>query len=320
MSDFDKYTLVPGYSTLDSRDDVDLSTSITDNLSVKYPLIASPMSSVCESEMAIAIAKAGGVGAIHRYMTLGDQAIQVHKVKFEGLPVGASVSTDISGVDLLVAGHADFVIFDVAHGDSKPVLEAAEKIRKQYSIPIVSGNIVTWQAAGRWLDIGVNVLRVGLGSGSACTTREVAGVGRNQIDAIREIRDTYKTKATILSCGGIRNSGDIVKALAAGADAVIIGRMFAGCEESPARNTSRYDVVRYSGMASQEAEEGRVARTGEDPTDIIHLRMPEGKSEWLAIQGPVKDVVARLVTGVKIGFAYVGARNIQELQRLARFE
>lgn len=309
-SDFDKYMLVPRYSALESRSAIDLSWEMPRYSMREWPhakrpfslpIISSPMSSVTEGRMAMAISRLGGVGVIHRYMTPEAQMAEQIKSRIVGISIS---SKDDGRSSLAIAGGADFLMIDVAHGDSLPALLITEKYARQ--IPIISGNIVTVAAAKRYLDVGAAGLRVGIGTGSACTTRTVAGVGVNQLEALMNIRHEFPN-ALILSCGGIRNSGDIVKALAAGANAVIIGGLFAGTDSAPQTNG------RHLGMASIEAEKLRIDRTGEDASDLIHLVAPEGKD----ISPPnfgrkLEDVVRELEMGIRIGFGYLGARTIKE--------
>lgn len=321
-SDFDRFTLIPQYSDLHSREEVNLSTKITHQVETALPLVASPMSTVTEERTAITLAKLGGVGVIHRYLPTDEQAEMVAEVRQAGYKVGAAIGANKmeSRVKALVDAQVDFLVGDIAHGDSASWFDLLKWIRKEYGddIQVISGNIVTVEAARRQVEIGIDGLRVGIGSGSVCETRKVTGVGRNQIKSIAEIHGHFP-RVPIVSCGGVRQSGDIVKALAAGASSVIIGRLFASCDESPAPRLNDGRVI-YAGMASRFSEEMRLKRTGEDPKDIFHLTTPEGKQDLLDPTGPVADLVNRLAGGVRAGLAYVGARTIPELWEKARWE
>ena len=322
-SDFDRYTILPGYSTLSSRAEVDLSTRITADFRSNLPFMASPMSTVTKARMAIAIAKVGGIGAIHRYLKPIDQHEEVRLVKEAGYPVGAAIGAtkNEERVDALMKEpRPDFLIGDVASGDMESCFELLEYIRKTYGdeIQVISGNIATARSAEHYYTAGVDGFRVGIGAGSVCITRQVAGVGRNQLIAIKEIHDAFP-EIPITSCGGVRYSGDIVKALAFGAESVVIGRLLAACDESPA-NRLMSGQVEYFGMASYFAEKQRAELTGEDPSAIHHLVAPEGKSDMLEPAGPVEKVIASLAGGVKAGLAYLGARTIPEFQKVARWE
>ncbi len=323
-SDFDMFTLVPQYSDLKSREEANLRTALVTTIGIDIPIIASPMNTVTESKMAIKMGELGGIGFIHRYMTIEEQCKELCKV--EHCNVGASISTNSRPrIDALIKAGVDALILDVAHGDTKACLDTIKYVKKNYGTSIISGNIVTANAALRLAEAEVDGLRVGIGAGSVCTTRMVAGVGRNQLKAlatIKRIMNDSDYTIPILSCGGIRDSGDIVKALAAGASSVIIGRLFAPTDESPAprANKDGKQVVVYGGMASTFAETLRAEKEGINPADIFHITTPEGKEEFLEVVGPVENVVKRLVGGIRAGMAYLGARTIPELQRKAFWE
>lgn len=323
-SDFDKYLLLPCQSSLKSRNDVNLATRVTKGLYMGIPIMTSPMNTVTEARMALAIAKWGGVGIVHRYMTPKEQAIQIETFRggsSERFLVGAAIG--VSDVEervkalMSIEDPPDFLMFDIAHGDMLTAYDALKFIKRDWDVPVISGNIVTADAAIRYDEYEADGFRVGMGSGSMCTTRRVAGVGRNQLTAIRKIHEAVP-ETPITSCGGIRTSGDVVKALAAGASSVLIGSLFASCDESPAPREG--GKIRYAGMASFFGESLRVARTGEDPNDIHHFVAPEGMSALLEPTGPLHATVERLLGGVRAGFAYLGAENIEELWRNARWE
>lgn len=340
MSDFDAYSILPGKSSLYSRDEASLKTRITRKITVDIPIVASPMSTVTEFKMALKVAEFGGVGVIHRYMTPGEQATQIQKFRKEaqlalnnglGYKVGGAIGSNNKDhrVDALIDAGADFLMGDVANGWTDSSLELMKYIRKTYGddVQVISGNIATSDAADELSRAGVDGFRVGIGSGSVCITRQVAGVGRNQLVAINEIHER-RPEIPITSCGGIRYSGDIVKALAFGAESVIIGRLFAACDESPAKRLADGRVI-YAGMASYFAEQARVERTGENPDDIFHLTSPEGKEDILEPVGPVRDVLlgrggskplGGLLPGIRTGMSYLGARSIPEFQKVAKWE
>lgn len=325
MNDFDKYLLRPKYTVLESRESVDLSVKLLPNLTLKVPIVASPMNTVCEHDMAVTIARAGGVGVIHRYMTSGEQADMVRKVKEQGVSVGAAIASgsrekqEFRTSKLLKAG-ADFLLGDIANGDSGRFLSYLKYVRKQHGddVAIVSPNIVTAEAAKRYATLGIQGFRVGVGNGSVCTTRSVAGVGRNQITSIKEIHSEFP-EIPVWSCGGIRQASDITKALAAGASAVIVGRLLAPCIESPAPRLSD-GKVRYFGMGSYFAEELRIQRTKEPKESIYHMKAPEGKEDVLEPNGTVADLIKRISMELRIGFAYLGAENLAVLWKNAEWE
>lgn len=311
MSDFDKYLLVPQYSELHSRNDVDLKKDFL-GLGKRLPFILSPMSTVSSELTCELIYNYGGIGVVHRYMTIDEQADIIARLHIKGVKVGASIGTTNMKIRIeeCYKAMADFFIIDVAHAHTKDCLDMVKYIKESFDIPVISGNIVTKDAADDFIEAGIDAFRVGMGSGSVCTTREVCGVGRNQLDAIHDIHYRYP-EIPVYSCGGIRNSGDIVKALAFGASGVIIGRLFAMSNEAP-------NVGVHYGMASINAENDRPDLELE--TGVHHLIAPEGTSEILENQEPLKDIVTRLEYGTKAGLAYIGAKDIEDLWTKADWE
>ena len=446
---FDDVLLLPGYTNV-LPDEVDTSTVLVREIHLHIPIVSSPMDTVTESRMAIALAREGGVGVIHRNMPIERQVAEVDRVKrsehgiiwdpiylsphhtvrdalqlmeryhISGVPitdesgslVGILTNRDIRfetnydrpirevmtaenlitaplGTTLdeaerilqkhkieklpivdeqgklrglitikdllkirqhpnatkdskgrLVVGAAvgplrepveraralyeagvDFIVIDSAHGHSEGVLQAVRAIRRALpDLPIVAGNVATREGVRALVEAGAECIRVGLGAGSICTTRVVAGVGVPQFTAILECaEEASKLGVPIIADGGIRYSGDIVKALAAGASAVMLGNLLAGCEESPGeieiyRNRA-YKVYRGMGSlaAMREGSSDRYAQT--DPRKIV----PEGVEGRVPYRGPLSETIHQLVGGLRSGMGYVGARNLQELRQKARF-
>ena len=230
---FDDVTLVPKYSEI-LPSEVDTKTNLSKNLSLKIPLLSSAMDTVTESKMAIAIAKAGGIGVIHRNIDINKQIIEIKKVKSKNFIVGAAIGAgpnEMKRADAILKEKVNLIVVDTAHGHSKKVAEIIKIIKKYKSnqITLCAGNIATAEAAKFLTNLGVDIIKVGIGPGSICTTRLVAGIGVPQLSAILDVKKGVKNKkVSIISDGGIKFSGDIVKALAAGADAVMIGSLFAG--------------------------------------------------------------------------------------------
>ena len=197
------------------------------------------MDTVTESKMATAIAKAGGIGIIHRNLDIKKQTKEIIKVKKKKLFVGAAVGTnkeDLERAKSLKDNGCDLIVVDTAHGHSKKVLDILYKLKKiNDKVPICVGNIATGEAAKKLYNSGADIIKVGIGPGSICTTRMVAGIGVPQISAIIDVKKALKKNVKIISDGGIKFSGDIVKALAAGADAIMMGSIFAGTDESPGK-------------------------------------------------------------------------------------
>ena len=311
--EFDHITILPRHSELTSRSEIDLSTDYGGGLLLSNPLISSPMSSVTDYEMAKEIAAYGGVGVIHRYMPHKAQLTAIHLLKRDGLKTMAAVSSKrCLDTAILCLSKVDGIMLDVAHGDTKACIDLIIDIKKTNpDIHITSGNIVTYDAASRLKDAGVNAFRVGIGAGHACITRMVSGIGRNQLKAIREVS---KAGLPVLSCGGIRNSGDIVKCLAAGASGVIIGRLFSTTTESSAKRIG--GKVVYAGMASPFAEDERASATGESRDAFHQSGVYEGETQFLEETGSLRYTVHSLLGGIRAGLAYLGCRSIKELHSI----
>ena len=244
------------------------------------------------------------------------------KDKFGRLRVGAAVGVTpdiLDRIDALKNAGVDVISIDTAHGHSKGVMEAAKKVKKKYpSLELIVGNIATGEAARALAKIGVDAVKVGVGPGSICTTRIVAGTGVPQITAVMEAAAALKNKNIgIISDGGIRYTGDMVKALAAGANCVMMGNVFAGTEESPGE-TIIYEgrkFKQYRGMGSLGAmAQGSSDRYFQDPEDDIKKFVPEGIEGRVAFKGSLKEVVHQFTGGLRAGMGYCGASTIKELQ------
>ena len=237
---FDDVTLTPKYSEI-LPSEVDTSIKLTKFLKLKIPLISSAMDTVTESKMAIAIGKAGGLGVIHRNLDIKKQVLEIKKVKKQKLPVGAAVGAgpnEFKRALAILKENVDMIVVDTAHGHTKKVSEIIRLIKKNKSkkTALCAGNIATAEAAKFLNKLGVDIIKVGIGPGSICTTRLVAGIGVPQLSAILEVRNGIKNKnLKIISDGGIKYSGDLAKAFAAGADAVMIGSLFSGTDETPGK-------------------------------------------------------------------------------------
>ena len=236
---FDDVLLIPQYSSV-LPSETKISLNLTKKIFLKVPFLSSAMDTVTESKMAIAMALAGGIGVIHRNLSIKDQVKEITKVKNRKLIVGAAVGTskeDLERAKALINNGCDMIVVDTAHGHSAKVLKILTKLKKiEKNISLCVGNIATGEAAKRLYDSGADIIKVGIGPGSICTTRMVAGIGVPQISAILEVKQALKNKKIkIISDGGIKFSGDIAKALAAGADAIMMGSIFAGTDESPGK-------------------------------------------------------------------------------------
>jgi IMP dehydrogenase len=246
---FDDVTLAPKYSEI-LPSEVNTGVELTKYLKLKIPLLSSAMDTVTESKMAIAIAKAGGIGVIHRNLNVKEQIIEIKKVKKKKLLVGAAVGAgpnEFTRAKALVNEGVDLIVVDTAHGHTKKVAEIIKFIKKikNKKIALCGGNIATPEAAKFLIKLGVDIIKIGIGPGSICTTRLVAGIGVPQLSAILSVRNGIKNKnIKIISDGGIKYSGDLAKAFAAGADAVMIGSLFAGTDEAPGKiNKKKWKIV-----------------------------------------------------------------------------
>ena len=322
---FDDVLLVPRRSSIRSRQDVNLTTRLTRNISIKLPIIAANMDTVCEEEMALALARLGGVGIIHRFLPIEAQAQMVENVKHENssFVVGAAVGTDHDAVirsKALISAGVDVLVLDIAHGHSEHSIDALKELKNVFpDTDVIAGNIATLAGAEDLFEAGADAIKVGVGPGGVCTTRVVAGVGVPQLTAISSASEV---PIPTIADGGITSSGDIAKAIAAGADTVMIGSMFAGTKESPGdvESSPRGLVKRVRGMASFEAIEARALRSGEVIDDeYFEQRAPEGVEGVVPYKGEVSKVIIQLVAGLKSGMSYSNARTISEFWEKAEF-
>lgn len=328
---FDDVLLVPQRSDIRSRSDVSVATKLTKNVLLDTPIVAANMDTVCETDMAVAMARLGGIGIIHRFMSPDLQADMVGKVKAEDLLVGAAIGTDQDAIERslnLAAAGVDVLVLDIAHGHAGHAISLLVELKRQLpNTDIVAGNVATRAGAEDLVAAGADGIKVGVGPGGVCTTRLVAGVGVPQLTAIADCAETPLLDADgvavpIIADGGIRGSGDIAKALAAGASSVMIGSLFAGTKESPGEveHSPTGLVKRVRGMASFEALQARAHRQGESlDREYFEQRAPEGVEGTVAYRGSVVKMVARMVAGLRSGMSYSNATTISELWENAQF-
>ena len=336
---FDDLLLVPAYSTVVPAD-VSLKTRLCDGIELSIPVCSAAMDTVTESAMAIALAQSGGIGFIHKNLSVEAQADMVRAVKraevtskdaavdsngklLAGAAVGVSETTMVR-VKALVDAGVDILTVDSAHGHSKGVIDTVAKIRKAYpKLPLVGGNIVTSDAAQALIQAGASVLKVGVGPGSICTTRIVSGVGVPQLSAISDVVQVAKRyNVGVIADGGIKFSGDIVKALAAGADAVMLGGLLAGCEETPGDIIEVYGkrVKTYVGMGSLSAmQRGSSDRYFQGGQKELKKLVPEGIEATVPYKGPMSDVIYQMRGGLRSGMGYCGCETISELKDKTKF-
>jgi IMP dehydrogenase len=322
---FDDVLLLPGESEVLPRD-VALGTRFTKGLRLRAPLVSSAMDTVTEARAAIAMATAGGLGIIHKNLPPAAQAEHVARVKHAGLLAGAAVGVGpdrAERVARLVDAGVDVVVVDTAHGHSKGVADAVRAIRRDHpGLQLVAGNVATTEGALALCDAGVDAVKVGIGPGSICTTRVVSGVGVPQLTAIDDcVRACDRYDVPVIADGGVKYSGDVVKALAAGAATVMIGSLFAGTEEAPGERilVEGRAYKQYRGMGSLGAmRDGSKDRYFQDGADNGKL-VPEGVEGRVPYKGPLAAVVHQLLGGLRSGMGYVGAADLAELRARSRF-
>lgn len=324
---FDDVLLIPKYSEI-LPSEVTTNTSLSKNLNLKIPIISSAMDTVTESKMAIAIAKAGGIGVIHRNLDIKSQISEINKVKSKKLLVGAAVGAgplEYKRAEAILKANVDLIVVDTAHGHTKKVGEIIRKIKKLKSnkTTLCAGNIATTEAAKFLIKLGAEVIKVGIGPGSICTTRLVAGIGVPQLSAILAVRKGVgRKKVSIIADGGIKFSGDISKALAAGADAVMIGSLFAGTNESPGKIIKKNGKLfkNFRGMGSIGAmNKGSADRYFQTKQKDTSKYVPEGVEGLVKYKGSVEKIIYRLIGGLKSSMGYLGKKKIINLRNKPKF-
>lgn len=336
---FDDVLLVPQYSEI-TPDMADVSTKLTNTFKMNVPFLSAAMDTVSEHKLVTALALAGGLGVIHKNMSIADQAKEVEMIKnyeFDNeknkrvlidkkgrLCVGAAIGVTADMMDrvhaLMDAG-VDVFVLDSAHGDSKNIINAIKNLRLEYpSMELIAGNVATYEGALDLMKAGASAVKVGMGPGSICTTRIIAGIGVPQLQAVMDCaRASKEMNVPIIADGGIKYSGDVVKALAAGANTVMLGGLFATCEEAPGdiyeSNGKKYRT--YRGMGSIEAmakgSTDRYFQTG-------HKKfVAEGVQGIVEVKTTVEELVFQLIGGLKAGMGYCGSKDIPTLQGKGTF-
>ena len=324
---FDDVTLAPNYSEI-LPSEVDTKIKLSKYLTISIPIISSAMDTVTESNMAVAIAKKGGIGVIHRNLSIEDQVKEIKKVKAKKMLVGAAVGASkqeyMRALNILKED-IDLIVVDTAHGHTKKVGEIIKYIKKikPNKTTLCAGNIATAEAAKYLVKLGVDVLKVGIGPGSICTTRLVAGIGVPQLSAILDVKKGIGNKKTaLIADGGIKFSGDIAKALAAGADAVMIGSLFAGSKQAPGKIINRKGKLfkSFRGMGSIGAmNKGSADRYFQCKQKDTSKYVAEGVEGFVKYKGPVEKIIYQLVGGLKSSMGYLGAKKIKDLRKKPKF-
>jgi len=350
---YDDILLIPGYTDF-SRSDINLKSKVSKNIEIEIPFVSAPMDTVTESELAITLAQNGGIGIIHRNLSVENQASEVEKVKTHSagsgqkLLVGAAIGVSDGyklRLEALIKAGTDLVVLDSAHGWTNKFIETLSFIKNTYpKIDVIVGNIATYDAAEDLCKAGADGLRVGMGPGAICTTRIVSGMGVPQVTAIMEtVRAAKKHDVPVIADGGIKYSGDMIKALALGASTVMMGSYFAQTEESPGEVfdlkreevPSRFQSIfdnnlektfkfkSYRGMGSEGAMSDGAKIKSEDE---FHgksygdkVLVAEGVEGMVPVRGSVGELLDQSIGGIKSGMFYIGAKDINELQKKAKF-
>ena len=318
---FDDVLLVPKSSSINSRKHPKLTAQLTKNYTIEIPLITANMDTITEAEMACKMAELGGAGILHRFMDIDQQKEQLKKISsfikannFK-TPLVASIGVKEEGMrraDILADIGVQIMTIDIAHGDSVMMLETLEYVKKRYpKIDIIAGNIATPEGVRNLINAGADAVKVGIGPGSMCTTRIITGCGVPQLTAIALcVQAAQEHKVPVIADGGLKNSGDIVKALAAGASTVMIGSLVSGCLETPGE--IRGGMKAYRGMASKDAQ---VSWRGELPKGMA----AEGEATLIPCKGSVTDVVNELTGGIRSGMTYLNAESLFDIAHNATF-
>ena len=323
---FDDVLLLPRHSTI-LPNQTNISLNLSKKLKLNVPFLSAAMDTVTEYEMALEMAKQGGLGIIHRNLSAKEQSLQVKKIKKKNLKVGAAIGTssnDIYRAKLLSDNDVDMIIIDTAHGDSKKVFQTVYNIKKINKRNLICvGNIATGEAANSLYNVGADIVKVGIGPGSICTTRMIAGIGVPQITALSNVKKKLKKKnIKIISDGGIKFSGDIIKAIAAGADAIMMGSIFAGTKESPGKKfkiRNKY-YKNYRGMGSIGAmSAGSSNRYFQENFKDRSKFIAEGVEGRVEYKGPLSKIIYQLQGGLRSSMGYIGAKNLKDIKKNAKF-
>jgi IMP dehydrogenase len=343
---FDDVLLIPSYADF-ARSDIDLSTQLTKKITLTVPFVSSPMDTVTESKLAITLAEQGGIGIIHRNLAVSDQADEVAKVAKYKLLVGAAIGANVGFEErakALVAAGVSVIVIDSAHGNAKPIIDALKYMKKTFpDVEIIAGNIATKEGAENLIKAGADALRVGMGPGAICTTRIISGMGVPQLTAVMDTASVGKKHGVpVIADGGIKYSGDMVKAFAAGASTVMMGSYFAGAMEAPgktheltpaqvpsrfksilSKKQATYMFKEYRGMGSIAAmQEGAKIKSEDEfhgKSYKDRVLVAEGVESLTPVKGTLREIVDQTNGGIRSGMYYVGVKTIKELQEKGKF-
>lgn len=313
---FDDVLLVPCKSEVRSRREPTLASNITRKFNFQVPILSANMDTITETEMALAMNHLGALGVLHRFVPTSTQVGFVEALKDAGVDrIAASIGVneeDRPRAELLMQAGVKILTIDIAHGHSVAMLETLKWLKdKNPDIEIIAGNVATAEATRELIENGASAIKVGIGPGSMCTTRIITGCGVPQLTAIAQCAEVgRKSGVPIIADGGLRTSGDIVKAFAAGASAVMLGSMLSGTIETPGE--IKMGKKQYRGMASRAAQ---VTWRGGVPEGMA----PEGESHQVNIKGHARDVILEITGGIRSGMSYLNATSVSEISENARF-
>jgi len=307
--------LEPQYSDINSREEIDIGSDLDEKLHLELPIIASPMDTISESNMAAAMHSSGGMAIIHRYMSVEDQCKHIECLPQDavvGAAIGVTGDYKERAQELVRAG-ASLLCIDVAHGHHSLMQNALIFLRQKFpDFHIMAGNVATLEGFDALAEWGANSVRCNIGGGSICTTRVQTGHGVPGLQTIFDCaRSEWTGDVKIIADGGIRNAGDVVKAFAAGADFVMVGSLLSGTDQSPGKllKTPDGNFKQYRGMASRDAQMNWRGKSSS----------PEGISSMVPWKGDVTKILQEMKGNIKSGFSYTGARSMWELQSKAVF-
>ena len=323
---FDDVLLIPARSDI-LPTQVSTETRLTNEIRLDIPILSAAMDTVTDADMAIALGRLGGLGVIHRNFTVDDQVAEVRRTKDADVLVAAAIGVSSDADEraaALVAAGVDVIVVDIAHGHSAGVIRMVEKLKARHRVQVVAGNVVTAEGTEELIAAGADCVKVGVGPGAICTTRVVAGAGMPQITAVfdcAEVADRHGIP--VCADGGIQESGDIAKAIGAGASTVMLGGLLAGVDEAPGATLETADgtMKAYRGMGSLGAMQARRSRDryGQGEVGDFSKLVPEGVEGHVESVGLLAPFVHQLVGGLRAGMKYVGACTIDELRTKARF-
>lgn len=314
---FDDVLIVPSKSTVRSRKDPSLKSRLTRRYQVELPFISANMDTITEAEMAIAMHRLGGLGILHRFMSIENQVQEVRRMKEAGVDlIAASIGVNEEGREramALVKEGVKILTIDIAHGHSESMLETLAFLKQKFAdqVDLIAGNLATPEGTEELIKAGADAVKIGIGPGSMCTTRIITGCGVPQLTAIAWCVEAARShNVPVIADGGLKSSGDIVKAFAAGAETVMLGSLLSGTLETPGPIHS--GRKHYRGMASKAAQ---VSWRGTLPEGMA----PEGEATSVPVKGHLKDVVNELAGGLRSGMSYINAAQMSEIPERARF-